>query len=339
MWNDKNFALVVSDSQIILYFTSYKVEDAYLVIIGGEQFLLTDMRYYNSAIKNANATCLLAEEYPLKDFLKSKGAKKVGLIYEYTTASLYNQLLGEFEVCDFTSEVFYKLSKKTQSQIALIKNACEITERAYAKTLKHLKEGITERELCAILEYNFKLEGADGSAFDSIVAFGEGSAIPHYQTGDVKLKKDTPVLMDFGCSYNGFCSDMTRSFFYGNPTDEYKHVYGAVLRAQQVAYKTIRSGLTGVEADQIARNVLAEYGLDKYFTHGLGHGIGVKIHEGVALSKRGKQMLEDGNVFSIEPGVYIKDKFGVRIEDTVYLEKGKCVSLITQEKTMAIKPR
>lgn len=335
---NKNQALVISDSQIIFYYTSFSVDDGVLVITDEAQFLLTDMRYYEMALKRARATVLLLDEVPLTDFLKSKEIEEVGIIYKLETALTFNELVKNFKVFDCYDIVFNKMAVKNSQEIALISKSCEIIQNSYKIALNNLKEGITEREFSAILEYNFKLQGADGASFETIVAFGEGSAIPHYKTGDVKLKKDMPVLVDFGCVYKGFCSDMTRSFYFGTPTDEYVHVYSAVLRAQEYALKNVRSGLTSVEADEVARSILKEYGLDKYFTHGLGHGIGVKVHEGIPLSKKGNHLLEDGNVFSIEPGVYINGKFGVRIEDTVYLSKGKCVPLITLEKPMAIKP-
>jgi Xaa-Pro aminopeptidase len=285
------------------------------------------MRYYYSAIKTAKANVCLISDNSLNEFITANKIKKVGLVYSYTSISFLKELenLGVL-VFDDTSRVFESTAVKTPREIELIKESCLALENSFKESLKYLKEGITEREFQAKLEYLFKINGGEKPSFDSVIAFGEGSAIPHYKTGDVVLKKDMPVLIDCGLYKNGYASDLTRSFYFGKAPSEYKKAYKAVLNAHNKAFKEISSNLKGSDADKIARDELIKSGYGDYFTHSLGHGVGVKIHEEPRVSKTSNYVLKDGNVFSIEPGVYINGKFGIRIEDTVYLENGKCKS-------------
>ena len=199
-----------------------------------------------------------------------------------------------------------------------------------------IKEGVSEKDLKAELEYLMIKNGADKPSFDTIIAFSENSAIPHHKTSTATLKNNQPILIDFGCLYGGYCSDMTRTLFFGSPTEEFLKVYDAVLAAHLTAFDKITSGVPGIVADSYAREVLKNRGYDKYFTHSLGHGIGVKIHESPRLNVKSEYLLKDGNVFSIEQGVYLNGKFGVRIEDTVALINGKCVSMMTSDKNPII---
>ncbi len=325
-------AVILQDGDLIFSYSGFYVDDGYLVIVGDKNYLLTDGRYIEHAKLQARAECYLLSELPLEKLLQDCGVKSVGLVYNYTSATLYSRLVSlGYLVYDYT-ESYNKFSAiKTESELSKIQKACEITEKAFEKTLPFIKEGVTELEVSAVLEYNFKLLGG-AVGFESIVAFGKGSSVPHYKTADKKLEKNTPILMDFGCSYQGYLSDITRTLFFGEPSYEFLRVYNAVKCAQDYAYRNIRSGMTCRSADILARNYLKSCGLDEYFAHSLGHGIGVKIHEYPTLSPRCDAVLEDGMVFSIEPGVYLENKFGVRIEDTVVLSGGKCKSLMKSSK-------
>ena len=329
-------AVILTDGDLIFYYANFYVDDGYLVIHGNEKYLLTDGRYIESAKKLSNAKCYLQMELSLKCLLEKLQVKKVGLVYDYTSAKVYDELskLG-YELFDYTA-YYNKISAvKSQSQLSKIKRACEISEQAFLNTLPHIKQGITELELSAELEHKFKRLGG-GVGFETIVAFGIGSSVPHYKTGDVKLTKNTPILMDFGCSYGGFLSDMTRTLYFGEPNEKFLSVYEAVKNAHLKAVSEIKSGISCKDADAISRDYLKNYNLHEYFTHSLGHGIGVKIHEYPTLNTRSSTVLEDGMVFSVEPGVYLEGEFGVRIEDTVTLKGGKAVSLMTTDKELLI---
>ncbi len=318
---------IITDSDLISYYSSFFVEDGLLIIYGDTKYLYTDMRYYNAAINHATANCRLIDTNSVSNFINENSIKKVGLVYEYTPISFLSSIenLG-VEIFDVTETVYNQMAIKTDREIDLIKCSCQILELSLSQAVSELKEGITERQFQAKLEYLFKLNGGDKAAFDSIVAFGEGSAIPHYKTGDVILKKDMPVLIDCGVCKNNYRSDITRSFYFGTAPSEYIKAHKAVLDAHNKAFLEITAGMTGAEADKIARDYLKTQGYAEYFTHSLGHGVGVKIHENPRLSKTSTYNLKNGNVFSVEPGVYIAGKFGIRIEDTVYLSGGKCHS-------------
>ena len=325
---ETNSCVLISDGDLIFYYTNFYIEDGYLIIKDNVNYLLTDGRYIESAKKQANAKCYLQKDLSVFGLLKKLQVKKVGLVYGYTSALLLDSLIkNDYLVFDYTDENNDLISVKSHLQLAKIKKACEITEKAFIKTLPCIKEGVTELEVAAVLEYNFKMLGGS-TAFETIVAFGSGGSVPHYVTGSKKLEKNMPILMDFGASYQGFLSDMTRTLFFGTPTDKFLNVYDKVKNAHLKAVSEIRSGMLCCEADGISRNYLKEFGLDNYFTHSLGHGIGVKIHEFPTLNPKSQTVLKDGMVFSVEPGVYLEGEFGVRIEDTVTLVNGKCKSLM-----------
>ena len=228
------------------------------------------------------------------------------------------------------------MSVKTDEEIKYIQKACNIAEKAWRDTLLFIKEGVTERQVANVLEFNFKKYGASGTSFDTIVAFGKNASVPHHATGDTKLKNNECVLMDFGCVYKGYCSDMTRTMFYGTPDEKFRMAYLAVLSAHMKAAEGIKEGMTGKEADKIARDVLETLGYGKYFTHSLGHGIGVNIHEYPYLSPKGEAVLKNNMVFSNEPGVYLNGKFGIRIEDSCHLENGKYKTFMKDDKSLII---
>ena len=182
------------------------------------------------------------------------------------------------------------------------------------------------------------MPGADGTSFEPIVAFGRGSSVPHHETGDTKLKFGDVVLIDFGCKTQGYCSDCTRTFLFGDDGRhrDFKEKYAIVLEAHERVKETLVSGMTGREADAIARDLFAAKGLDKYFTHSLGHGIGLQIHEYPVLAPRGEEVLTDGMVFSDEPGLYFAGSYGIRIEDSAYMENGRAVSFMKTDKKLTV---
>ena len=212
---------------------------------------------------------------------------------------------------------------------ALAGTDVEVAEGSNSMALE-IKEGMKEREVAALLEYRMRRLGASGTSFETIVAFGENGSVPHHETGDRALKFGDPVLIDFGCKYEGYCSDCTRTFLFGDDGrhGEFKKAYAEVLKAHELVKEQVVAGMTGKEADEIARGSLRKAGLDRYFTHSLGHGIGLQIHEYPVLSPRGGEVLQDGMVFSDEPGVYLRGEFGIRIEDSVYLKDGKVRSFM-----------
>jgi Xaa-Pro aminopeptidase len=230
------------------------------------------------------------------------------------------------------------MALKDKGEIESISRACQIADNAFLKLLKEIKEGMTENDVAATLEYLMRKEGASGTSFDTIVGFGENSSVPHHETGTRKLKFGDIVLIDFGCKYNGYCSDCTRTFLFGDDGkhEEFKQAYAHVLKAHMLVKEKLTSGVSCKDADGIARNYLKEHGLDTYFTHSVGHGIGINIHEYPTISPKSDSILKNGMVFSDEPGVYLEGKFGIRIEDTITLDGDKVISLTDTDKNLLI---
>ena len=337
MSSEVNSVNIITDGDLIRYFTSFDCSDGFLLLYKGEKLLYVDNRYYFASKQNAKATSVLLSEGSLNEFITKNAIKSVGIVYEYTSASFLKDLneLG-VEVYDCADYIASLTSVKTDSEISVIKQSCQIAEKSFFQLLPFIKEGITERDLKLELEYIMAKNGAEKPSFDTIIAFGENSAVPHHKTSNKKLTANQPILIDFGCLYNGYCSDMTRTLFFGKPNEEFLKVYNAVKQAHLTAFENITLGTMGKVADGYARKVLDDNGYLKYFTHSLGHGIGVKIHESPRLNVKSEYVLKNGNVFSIEPGVYLNGKFGVRIEDTVALIDGKCVSMMTSDKNPII---
>lgn len=307
-----------------------------------ESVFFTDPRYAEgarTALKNSFVAVEVAKsEETVLDYIKSKKIKTLAVPLERLTMPQYAALRKQkFKLADSAPALKRAMSLKSREETECIARACEIAEEAYTALLGELKEGMTENETAGLLEYLMRRAGAEDRSFETIAAFGKNTSVPHHAAGEDRLKKGMPVLLDFGCKRNGYCSDITRTFLFGNGCgEEFKSVYGHVLDAHRRAADNIAAGMTGREADALARDHLKKFGLDKFFTHSLGHGIGVNIHEEPRLSSSGGDVLLDGMVFSIEPGVYFEGKFGIRIEDSVVLENGKVRSFMKTEKGLTV---
>ena len=332
---------LVTDEKQRFYFTGFASSAGYVILTAEETTFVVDDRYSYAAKrklspKGINVISGTGYEI-LKEYAEKSGADTLGVDFGKITVKEYEKLkeLG-FNLVNVGENIEKQMAVKTDDELANIAKACEIAEKSFREAVSEIREGITERELAAVLEYRFKANGASDKSFDTIVAFGPNSAVPHHETGDTRLKKDVNILMDFGCLYNGYCSDMTRTFFYGIPTREFVKAYGAVLSAHTKAYDEIRAGMTGAEADAIARNVIFENGYSGHFTHSLGHGIGVNIHEYPWVSPKANNVLENGMVFSIEPGIYVNGKFGIRIEDTDFLKDGRPRTFMRETKELCV---
>ena len=335
MLNENNLYLLTNEKQR-LYLTGFFATDG--DVSDGKKFLFVDPRYFyaaQKALKNSDVTVVKGFKNEAFEFLKSTGKKDLYIDYTKTSISEAEEY-GElgFSLKDCSKDMVASMKIKSDEELKNIKKACAIAEASLKCVLPLIKEGISELELAAALEAEFKKHGASNPSFETIVAFGKNAAVPHHETGSTRLKNNECVLIDFGCLYKGYCSDMTRTFFYGKPDKQFKKAYEAVLEAHLAAEKGIYAGIECVAADKIARDILEERGYGKYFTHSLGHGIGVNIHEPPAVSPKGKGTLENKMVFSIEPGVYLDGKFGIRIENTVTLRGGKVVPFMKTTKKL-----
>ena len=325
-------ALFIESDFIRRYLTGYYSTDGYVILDGNSCRFVVDLRYFEAAEKTLKGSCVEAIEGGYGKAIELLRAyKKVGVPYPYTDMTRGEALKKEgFELVDCMPALKEAMLYKTDEELAKLQKACDIAEDALLKMMPQLKEGMTEREAAAILEFEMRKLGADGPSFDTILCFGAGSSVPHHETGETKLKFGDVVLVDFGCKVDGYCSDCTRTFLFGDDGkhEEFKKAYEAVLKAHELVKEKLVAGMTGKEADEIARGVLREAGLAELFTHSLGHGIGLLIHEYPRLAEPSNEVIKDGMVYSDEPGVYVAGQYGIRIEDSCYMKDGKTHSFM-----------
>lgn len=325
-------ALFVTCEYLMRYVTGFGPENGAVLVDKNGVTLFTDSRYIEAAEKlfaGTEVTPVLWGKRRVADILSDY--KIVAVSFNETKHSDFLALekIG-VKLVEADSTLFPLMETKNEWELSCIEKACEIAELAFNDLLPEIKEGMTETEVAALLEYKMRKFGAQGPSFDTIVAFGPHAAVPHHETGSTKLKFGDEILIDFGCKVNGYCSDITRTFLFGDDGkhEEFKKAYACVLEAHNLVQEKLVSGMTGIEADAIAREHLKACGYGELFTHSLGHGIGLNIHERPSLSPKGEQVLCDGMVFSDEPGVYKMGEYGIRIEDTVTLKNGKVKSFM-----------
>ena len=336
-------AFLSTDEKTMWYFTRFVSSYGYLVLLPEKTLFLTDLRYKEGAEKKLSPKGIEVKVISPKNAIETLSsvlacAKKVGYQADAITVQDFRALEPlEKEWIDFSDEVYETESVKTAEEIALIQKACKITEKTYLDILSYFKEGVTELEVANEMEYRMKKAGATGLAFETIVAFGKNAAVPHHVPDNTRLKEGMAILMDFGCSYQGYCSDMTRTVFFGEPTKAFRDAYAVVLEAHLSARAAITAGMKTADADKIARSIIDGSKYRGLFTHSLGHGVGVHIHERPFVSPTSPAVFAENMVFTDEPGIYKENKFGIRIEDTLRIENGKAVSFMkTDKKLVAI---
>lgn len=334
-------AVYAAAEVLIRYITGFEAENGCVVVDKTGTTLYTDKRYIEAAEKLFRGTDVTPVLYTQAELLKRlAGYEKVGISFDWTAHSEYLALeKAGVKTENIDKQLADVMSVKNAWELEQIQKACDIAEEAFLQILPQIQEGMTETEVAALLEYHMKKLGAQGLAFPSIVAFGAHAAVPHHETGNTKLKFGDEILIDFGCRVNGYCSDITRTFLFGDDGkhENFKKAYAVVLSAHELVKEKLTSGMTGGQADAIAREYLQEKGYGGLFTHSLGHGIGLNIHEFPSLRPNGETVLVDGMVFSDEPGVYEAGSYGIRIEDTVTLKNGKVKSFMSKtDKTLLI---
>lgn len=325
------------------YLSGFTGSFSALIITPKRHIILTDSRYWTQA--KSESTFELVKYMPPKTFLDSIAeilasleVKKLGLEKDKISLSHYESLISKVncEIEDISGTISEVRSRKSEEEIENIKVAVEIAEEAFKKMLEIAKPGMKESELAAYLEYQIKLLGAEDVAFESIVASGPRGALPHGRASEKLIEKGEPVVVDWGARYKGYNSDITRVFCIGEPNERVKLVHRIVYEAQQKALESIKAGRTGREIDEIARNHINEAGYGEYFGHGLGHGLGLEVHESPSLSYRNDKPLEVGNVVTVEPGIYLEGEFGIRIEEDVVVTEEGCKILTTLERGLII---
>jgi Xaa-Pro aminopeptidase len=313
--------LLVTKPANVTYLTGFLGEDSWAAVASGRVYLLTDSRYTEQARKECPNCKIIDRAGPMADAVTRlvKKLKSVRAIAVEDSISMaeYEQLKRTVRARLRTAAGIMETARsiKDESEIAAIKSAIAVSTKALEQLLPHIKPGVSESELAGMLDFQIRKLGARNS-FETIVAFGPNGSRPHHQPGKRKLKQKDAVLIDFGARYNGYCSDITRCFVCGGVTAFYRKVYDVVEQAQAAAIKVIRPGVKIAEVDSAARDVIKEAGLPVY-GHGTGHGFGLEIHESPFLKADAKGKLKPGQIITIEPGIYIPGRLGIRIEDDI----------------------
>ena len=334
-------AALVTNELNIRYLGGVDYTDGFLLITKEKAFLFADSRYIEVAKRDASKgfeVVLLNKRRSdlIKEYLPD--AKVIGFEDKTVTYAELKAMQDAMQSVGFEpmgAPIEELRNEKDEQERSCIVKAQRIAEAAFEHILGYISPSVTEKDVALELEYFMRKNGADGIAFDTIAASGSASSMPHAVPRDVKLEKGF-LTMDFGAKVNGYCSDMTRTVCIGEPSEEMKRVYNTVYNAQMAALEFISQGKGRADADKVARDIIAAAGYGSCFGHSLGHGVGLYIHEGISLSPRATGNLKVGNVVTVEPGIYLEGRFGVRIEDMVYITENGCENLTKANKELII---
>ena len=341
--------LLLTHAPDLAYLTNFTGDDSIGLVTDKEIHLVTDFRYEEQAGIEASWLKLTIRDAKMEEALvKAIAAAKVtriGFEANYATVGQIDALATELKKQNVggaggvelvpLENVMSNIRKvKDDHEIDLIRKSVAVAEEAFEAIQDEIKPGLTENYLAGLLGLELRSRGASNSSFPVIVAAGANSSLPHYRPGESLVQRDQPLLIDWGALVKGYCSDLTRTVMIGRVSAKMKQIYNVVYDAQLAAIKFLRPGVTTIEADRVARDVVEAAGFGKYFGHGLGHGIGRDIHELPTLRKNGaEEELRPGMIVTVEPGIYLPGEGGVRIEDDVLITHSGCEVLSSLDKT------
>ncbi|MBQ3154207.1 MAG: aminopeptidase P family protein [Clostridia bacterium] len=322
--------------------TGFPFTDGVVIVCEKETLMLTDSRYIEAARSGvyADVRPILFEKSAadsVAKYVKEQGIKTLAFDSGRMTVSQLRRLEKACEgvrfedvpaLCDELRRV------KTAKEIENVRIAQSITDAAFTHICEFIRPGLTELDVAAELEYFMRKNGADGLAFETIAVSGKKSSLPHGVPGKIELTNNSFLTMDYGARYNGYCSDMTRTVVLGKADDEMKLIYNTVLQAQTAAIAAMHAGATGKEVDAAARDIIKAAGYGAYFGHGTGHSLGLEIHESPNSSPRAECTFEVNQFQTVEPGIYLEGKYGVRIEDLVLVTENGCEDLTKSKKEL-----
>lgn len=338
-------AFLVSSNFNRFYLTGFNSSAGTVLITKFDAVFFIDFRYFEKAkntVDSCQVTLLNKGAQQTYDFLKDKKIKTVFIENSFVNISEYARLENIFDGIKISKDnvLDTNLNKmravKSPDELKLIKRAQSLTEQTFDYILTRITANRSEREIMLDMEFFMRGLGAEGVAFDFIVVSGKNSSLPHGVPTDKKIEQGDFITMDFGAVIGGYCSDMTRTVALGNITDEQRFVYDTTLKAQLAAIEKIKSGAVCGDIDKISRDIIYNAGFKGCFGHSLGHSVGIEVHEAPNLSPDNKSVLQVGNVVTVEPGIYLENKFGVRIEDMVCVTQNGCENLTKSPKELII---
>ncbi len=339
-------AAVVHDPSNMFYLTEGYTGEGLVYISSRTRAIVTDFRYTEQAERQAPGFTVVMTDtqkdhnHCLKELVQADGVTELRFESNWVSVDTFEKLraaVGEdvsYVPLDGAPQKLREI--KTPAEIVVMRRAADITTEAFAAILPKIREGMTEKELQIELDFTMLRLGADGNAFDTIIASGENGSLCHAIPGQRRLQRGDMITMDFGAKVGGYCSDMTRTVALGEPSAEMRRVYDTVLRAQTMCEDALAAGKNCFEIDKLARDYIDAMGYAGRFGHGLGHSVGIDIHEEPRLSQKCHETLRAGIVITVEPGVYIPGLGGVRIENTCLVKENGCVPLTTAEKQLIV---
>jgi len=333
-------AFLITNMKNIYYLTGFTGDSGILFVTRRKALLITDYRFQGDIVENIkDADFTLSKERYTMELVRQKifkGKKTIGFesasVSYGSLKSIKKVLKKKMKPIEGAVEELREI--KDEKEITYLKKAASIGDKALLKVLDIIKPGIKEKDIAAELEYQMKKLGGEKPSFDTIVASGYRSGTPHGVASDKKIRKNEFITMDFGNFYKGYASDMTRTIYVGKPSKKELDIYNTVYQAQKEARTKFQVGMKLKDIDKIARDYITAKGYGENFTHSLGHGVGLNIHEKPFVSFKSKGVLKDGMVFTIEPGIYINNFCGVRIEDTVAVFNGKKIELTKSKREL-----
>lgn len=338
-------ALIISQKNR-RYFSGFNSTFGYLILTKqGQKTFITDSRYGEMAQdaigNNFNVVVPAGTEMnnALINTLKELGVKTIGYEDNEITVTQFNRIkttLAEFSFVEIGSGITALKKNKAPHELDSIAKAQAVTDKAFSKILTQIKPEMSELDIAVELAYIIAKLGGEGLAFDTIVASGTNTSKPHAHPTMKKIKNGDAVTIDFGAKYNGYCSDMTRTFFVGKPSEKMTEIYQLVLKAQLNVLNNLKCGMTCKEIDGLAREIITANGYGSNFQHGLGHGLGVDIHEVPGVGPNSVEVVEENMLITVEPGIYVAGVGGVRIEDLVIIKKDSYINLTTSPKDIII---
>lgn len=335
-------ALLITSPYNLRYVSNFTGTTGLSVITLNKAYFVTDFRYTQQVAKQAIGFEIIQNMGPIYDevgkIVSRDNLKNIGFEENFVTFNTYARLkeLISAELVPVSGLVEELREVKDEDEIAAIKKACEIADSAYQYILGEVKVGMSEIEVANKLDFHMRNKGAVGVSFDTIVASGIRSSMPHGVASEKLIEQGDMITLDFGCYYNGYVSDMTRTFAIGDPGQKLKDIYQLVLDAQLMVTEAAKPGVTGIELDAVARDYFAKRGYEAAFGHSTGHGIGLEIHEGPNVSRLSDKAFVPGNVITNEPGLYFADLGGVRIEDDLLITETGNEILVRSPKDLII---
>lgn len=338
-------AFLVESAANRFYFTGFESSAGAVFITRNGAVFLIDFRYVEKAksvVKSCEVQLSERKNEEIKALCERFGVNKLYIEADIASVSHYNALVSLLEgVTVESGDKFDRItedmrSQKSVAELLLIKEAQRLTDETFTYILNHISAGRTEREVMLDMEFYMRKLGSEGVSFDFIVVSGKNSSLPHGVPTDKKIEKGDFVTMDFGACIGGYRSDMTRTVAVGAVSDEQKKVYATVLRAQREAEKAIKAGVVCKDVDKVARDIIYGAGYEGCFGHGLGHSVGIEIHENPSFNTRCETILKTGTIMTVEPGIYLENRFGVRIEDMVYVTENGCENITKSSKDLII---